>query len=304
MELVEMKITKRINNRDYSIKYSPIPRHKLPEATKKIEMEKLIKKNGEKIDFTDVTFMIPLRIESDDRRKCLTIVIDYLVKHFNTNIIVLEEGQGSLFPGMRKNEWDPYLKYIYRKSNDPLFYKTFNLNIMTKQSKTDIVCALDSDCLFHVSQYVSAVRKIRDGVLDFCYPFNQPMYNITKDLIPELESSLDLSSVHSKIKPKTILVPPGGCFFMNKRKFIEGGMENQYMISYGPEDTERRDRLLILGYKVGDAHGPLFHIEHNRTTNSNDHNPLFARNKAEYEKVRFMSRIQLKNYISTWEWLK
>jgi hypothetical protein len=299
-----MKIIKRINNRDYSIKYAAVPRHKLPDAIKKNEMEKDKRKNSDKIDFTDVTFMIPVRIESDDRRKCLTIVLDYLVKHFNTNILVLEEGPGSLFPSMRKGDWDPYLKYIYRKSDDSAFYKTLNLNLMAKQTTTNIICALDSDCLFHIQQYVRAVQKIRDGRLDFCYPFNQPMYNITKDLIPTLESSLDLSSVHSKIKPKTILVPPGGCFFMNKQKFIEGGMENQHMISYGPEDTERRDRFMILGYKVGDTEGPLFHIDHSRTTNSNDHNPFFKKNKQEYEKVRFMSKPQLQAYVSTWLWIK
>lgn len=299
-----MKIVKRINNRYYKIKQSLIPAHKLPEKVRREEREKLMSMDSNKINLTDVTFMIPVRIESEDRKKCLTILIDYMVKYFNTSIIVLEEGPSALFNSFKKNEWSSYVKYIYRKTSDSFFYKTLDLNIMTKQTTTPIICSLDSDCLFYPEQIVKAVQKIRDGVLDFCYPFNQPMHNIKKELIPELEQTLNLSSVHSKIKPSTRLIPPGGCFIMNKEKFIEGGMENQNMISYGPEDAERRDRLIILRYKVGDTTGPLFHIDHSRTPNSNDHNPYFAKNTQEYDKVRFMLIHNLKAYISTWEWIK
>ncbi len=299
-----MKIIKRINNRDYKVTYSPIPVHMLPDKVKKKEIEKLAISNANKADLTDVTFLIPVRIESEDRKKCLTIVLDYLTKYFNTKVIVLEEGSGSIFPSIKKPEWEPYLKYIYQKSVSPLFHKTLNLNVMVKASTTPIIAALDSDCLFYPEQYINAAKKIREGILDFCYPFNSPMYNITKELRTIIEGSLDLTTIHKSITPKTKLIPPGGCFFMNKAKFIEGGMENQRMISYGPEDTERRDRMMILGYKVGDTIGQLFHIDHDRTTNSNDHNPLFSKNKEEYDKVRFMSQPQLKTYISTWEWLK
>lgn len=299
-----MKILKRFKNKDFKISYSPIPAHKLPPKNRQKVEEKRKQEESGKINLTDVTFMIPLRIESEDRKRCVTIVIDYILKYFNTNILILEEGPSSFFPGIKKPEWQPYVKYIFRRSTDQLFHKTLNLNLMVKNSETPIVCAMDSDCIFYPYQYHRAVQKIREGILDFCYPFNKPNHNIIKSLIPNLQSTMDLSSVHSKIKPTSILVPPGGCFFMNKSKFIQAGMENQYMVSYGPEDMERRDRLMILGYKVGDTDGPLFHIDHDRTVNSNDHNPLFAKNTEEYNKVRFMSREQLRNYVSTWEWAK
>lgn len=299
-----MKIIKRINNRDYKVTYSPIPVHMLPDKDKIKEIERLAVSNANKIDLSDVTFLIPVRIESEDRKKCLSIVINYLTKYFNTKIIILEEGSGSIFPSIWKSDWEPYIKYIFRRTDSPLFHKTLNLNVMAKASTTPIIAALDSDCLFFPEQYVRATKKIREGTLDFCYPFNSPLYNIIPEMRDIIEKSLDLFSIHTNITIKTGLVPPGGCFFMNKAKFIEGGMENQRMISYGPEDTERRDRMMILGYNVGDVIGQLFHIDHERTTNSCDHNPLFNQNRDEYDKVRFMSKSQLKTYISTWEWLK
>jgi hypothetical protein len=91
---------------------------------------------------------------------------------------------------------------------------------------------------------------------------------------------------------------------MNKDKFIKAGMENENFISWGPEDVERRDRLIKLGYRVASSDGKLFHLEHSRTFNSNTTNPLFSNNEQEYQKILNMSQDQLKQYIGTWQWTK
>ena len=43
-----------------------------------------------KTDLTDVTFIIPVKIDSDDRRRNLKITLSYLQRNFDTNIIVCE----------------------------------------------------------------------------------------------------------------------------------------------------------------------------------------------------------------------
>jgi cell division GTPase FtsZ len=40
------------------------------------------------IDFKDVTFIIPVRFDSEDRKRNFRITIAFLEKHFDTNIIV------------------------------------------------------------------------------------------------------------------------------------------------------------------------------------------------------------------------
>lgn len=46
----------------------------------------------QRIDLTDVTFLIPAMIDSDDRLNNLFTVVRYLHKYFNTNIIIYEYG--------------------------------------------------------------------------------------------------------------------------------------------------------------------------------------------------------------------
>ena len=95
----------------------------------------------------------------------------------------------------------------------------------------------------------------------------------------------------------------GGALFLNRQVFIDSGMENEYFISWGAEDWERFRRFVKLGYRVGRVKGPLFHIDHARKQDSNENNPYYQRNVAEYQKVDTLSVEQLKEYIKTWPWL-
>lgn len=307
-----MKIIKRINNKNYNIIVSPIPAHKkrevIPPTPPPIPImppiTQTIKQPDSRINLLDVTFMIPVKIESNDRKRCLTVILDYIQKYFNTYIIVCEEGSSSLFPTLYKPEWGNTVRYIFRQTNSELFHKTLNLNIMAKESTTPILAAYDSDVIFRPFQYQMAAESIRKNIVDFCYPFNQPNYNIPKPLFNTFQASLDLSSVENEINFKHPLPPPGGCLFLNKEKFIKAGMENQNFVSWGPEDMERRERLVKLGYKLSAINGKLFHLDHDRTVNSHDGNEYFSKNEAEYNKIADMTREQLEQYVATWDWTK
>lgn len=256
------------------------------------------------INLKDTTFMIPLKVESEDRKKAINLVLCYIFKHLDTNVIVCEEGRNAVFPQLMKPEWNKKLIYIFRKNDNDLFHKTKNLNLMTKKATTPYVVSQDSDVIFYPHQYVNAVGLLRSNVLDFCYPFNQPTHNIPQRLHNQLGLTLNLGGIEPHVKFEHPSPPPGGCFFINKSKFIEAGMENENFVSWGPEDVERRDRLIKLGYKVGSVEGKLFHIDHSRTFNSDTTNPKFKENEAEYLKIRNMSREQLRQYIGGWSWAK
>ena len=47
------------------------------------------------IDFRDVTFIIPIRFDSEDRKRNFKITIGFLEKTFDTNIIVMESDKES-----------------------------------------------------------------------------------------------------------------------------------------------------------------------------------------------------------------
>jgi hypothetical protein len=252
----------------------------------------------------DTTFMIPLKIESEDRKRIIVLLLSYIFKHFDTNVIICEEGSAAIFPKLMKQEWSKKLTYIFRKNDTNLFHKTKNLNIMTKRANTPIIVSQDSDVVFHPHQYINAAHLIRSNLVDFCYPFNQATHNITPKFQNQFGLTLSLVGIEPHIKFEHPLPPPGGCFFMNKQKFIQGGLENETFVSWGPEDTERRDRLIKLGFRIASTDGKLFHLDHSRTPNSTTENPKYRDNETEYAKIKSLSREQLIQYIGTWPWTK
>ncbi len=248
----------------------------------------------------DVTFAIPLRLESEDRQENIVTVIRYLLKHFKTNIAICEEGEDSVFPRLMEQDWAPRVDYVFRKTSNLSFHKTRNLNLLYHRIHTPIIASYDSDVLFYPSQYVEAARQIRNNFLDFCYPFNEPTYDVSPALHLRLRETLTLNSVADTLMFANPMPPPGGCLFMNRRKLYAAGLENEKFISYGPEDLERRDRLRKLGYRVGSVKGKLFHLEHERSVHSTELHDMFRLNEAEHKRILGMEREELESYIRTW----
>ena len=81
-------------------------------------------------------------------------------------------------------------------------------------------------------------------------------------------------------------------------------MENEYFLSWGYEDNERFARFKKLDYKVGRLPGPLYHMWHERGTDSNFSNPFIKNNERELQKIYGLQKNDLISYISTWPWLK
>lgn len=254
------------------------------------------------INLKEVTFNIPIRIESEDRKNNLICVLNYFKKHLDTNVIICEFDSESKIKTFWNTDWNSFCTLIFIKQTTEKFHKTKLLNIMAVQAKTPYIVSYDSDILFFPEQYLNAYNSLKSNQFDFCYPFSTALRNIPKEHLSTLSNTLELSSVDGLTKIEHPLPPPGGCFFINKEKFIKAGMENENLISWGPEDVERRDRLISLGYKVGSLAGPIFHMEHSRTSNSTSEHELFKHNENEYSKIKSMNPLQLKYYVDTWKW--
>ena len=57
-----------------------------------------------KRDLKDCTFIIPLRIESDDRLRNIITILCYIVGNFDTNVIVKECDTASRFDNEAKKQ--------------------------------------------------------------------------------------------------------------------------------------------------------------------------------------------------------
>ena len=127
---------------------------------------------------------------------------------------------------------------------------------------------------------------------------------IPKECYDELATSYDLNTVKDKTTAPHALPPPGGCFFINKAKFIKAGMENENMIAYGPEDQERLLRVTKLGYRVARLPGILYHMDHLKVDSSAEKHDFSEQNKKEFQRIQTLNLVQLQYYVGTWSWIQ
>jgi predicted glycosyltransferase involved in capsule biosynthesis len=252
------------------------------------------------IDFKDVTFIIPIRFDSDDRKRNFKITINFLEKNFDTNIIVMESDKSSNEEFVRSIS--SKLEYLFERDESNLFHRTKILNVMTKLSKTNIVVNYDVDVLFTLDQYVTSRFALNAGS-DFVFPYNGKFYDIKRDYFTNIENGefdkVDLNRC-TLFNPNSL----GGALFFNKNTYTKIGLENENFISWGHEDWERIGRIEKMGYKIFRVDGVLYHLTHHRTHNSSGSNPMYNSNGNEYGKVMSMDKKQLEEYINTWNWIK
>lgn len=222
-----------------------------------------------KIDLTDTTLVIPIRIDSLERIENLRICTDYILKFFNTNIILLEADKK--YNSIVKNFIDSNIEYHFIEDNDPVFHRTKYINTLLGYVKTEIVAVWDSDVIVNPRQILFAVLKIRENSHDFSYPYDGRFFDTGVEHRSVFINTFDISYLEANtsgmILPYT-LTACGGGFFANLAVYKETGMENENFYGWGQEDGERVKRWHILKKRVIRVVGPLFHLYHPRGINS------------------------------------
>ena len=195
-----------------------------------------------RIDLTDTTFIIPVRIDSMIRLENLLMSVDSIVRYFRTRILILEASsyQNEIIPSLIK---DDTVKYTFLVDKDPVFYKTKYLNILAKQVDTPLVCIWDADVILDHLQILDAVKQLRTRTSDVAYPYDGNFLD-TSDILREhywLHRDLDFLKKHQAK--------------MNSLYTVEGVI------------GERHYRWLSFGYRIYRSEGCLFHLSHPRDQN-------------------------------------
>ena len=265
-----------------------------------------------RIDLTEATFIIPIRIESPDRLRNVITSIAFLLENFDTNIIVKEVDSESVFlrdalPVLEDIlDVDVKVQHIFEKSNDPLFHRQRVLNEMIVAADTEIVINYDCDVLLPLDSYHEAYQSILHHTHDVIYPYGQGMYQQQVRATDEIVShflqtgNFDYLNQHSNLHTSDF----GWVQFFNRQVYIDGGMENENFKAYAPEDKERFYRFTTLGYNVGRINNYVYHLEHARGENSWFNNPHMLSNMQEWEKIQTMNKVQLVEYYSHQDYLK
>jgi hypothetical protein len=253
----------------------------------------------EKINLKDCTFIIPIKIESEDREKNFRFVMKYLYDKFDTNIIITESSYDDKL--VLKERYSDILNKanvtLIEKPNEKYFHRTKYLNEMLNLVKTKITINYDIDIILPTKNYLEAQKLINEGY-DLVYPFGlgDYQYVIPQDYRDHLIKT-NIIKINTKIL-KNSHAEFGHCQFFNTKSYKEGFSENEDFISYGPEDQERFFRFRNLGYKVTWLDNSfVYHLEHVRTKDSGKHE-LYDQNHKIWEDIKDIPRKALLKYYN------
>ena len=267
-----------------------------------------------RIDLSQATFIIPIRIESDDRMRNVITTTTFLLENFKTNIIIKEVDKNSRFEEealpiiediIDVNIWENF-NFIFEQSDEPLFHRQRVLNEMIHVTETPIVVNYDCDVILPKKSYEIAYKSILEGDADVVYPYGQGMYqkqvSATDEVVSNFLETGDYSVLDSVSKEHTSDF--GWAQFFKTKVYREGGMENENFKAYAPEDKERYYRFTTLGYNVGRVNDYVYHLEHARGENSWFSNPHMEDNQHEWIKLCNMNKKQLLKYYSEQNYLE
>ena len=263
----------------------------------------------------DLTFLMPCRIESEDRLRNVITSISYLSHYFPQSKIIVKESDSqsifqrdalpviqNIFGGSPKN-----LNHIFEKTDNKFFYKTRILNDLLLESTTSIVYNYDVDVVYPISSYETAYHLIENNQLDVVYPYGCGVYQYAVDYPIStfeafVESEFDLRILHPNCRLQPSVMGWGQ--MIKRQVYIDSYMWNENFISWGAEDCEYYYRLQALGYKVGRVNNIVYHLEHSRTFNSHYHNPKFMDNHNLWQNIRtwdenmIVKYYESQNYVS------
>lgn len=251
----------------------------------------------------NLSFIIPLRIDSDDRLRNCQTVIRFLSKSFpKSEIILVENGEkDNLKDSVKENS---QIKY-YHIYNSDRFSKANTINFGLLKAERKYVAIYDVDVLINPEAVVKGL-SILDGGKKVVIPHNLKYVNVKGATKERIIETLDFSFIkryffwEKSNDPELDVFPyklPSGVVLFDRETLINSGGYNKKMVSYGWEDLEVLKRLKKIGYSQYNlGRYNIIHLDHIRGKDSQQ-NEYFENNKEEFSRVLSMSKSKLKLYI-------
>lgn len=245
----------------------------------------------------DVTIVIPLRVDFEERVQNLDTVIRFFLNETQAKVIILEADTTPKY----KMEEDSRISYYFYEDNNPFFHRTRYINTLLRKATTGIVGVWDTDVLFGAEQLEEAIEEIRNGAT-ICFPYSGNFVFLNAEISKEVRQ--DYSRIGEYVWRRD-MHSVGGAFFVNREEYLRVGGENENFYAWGPEDMERVKRLEILGYTIHRVKGNLYHLDHPRGNNSMCHTlERKIHNLKTLLNICRMNREELLEHIEGWEWKK
>lgn len=224
---------------------------------------------GKGYDFSDITFLFKIRIDSAERSGNINAVLRFIDKNFKAaGIIILEADSERRFS---PNADYSKLSHVFIEDNNPVFRLSYWTNRVIEMAKTPFVAVWDSDIICPPGQVVDAIGKLREERAVMTIPYDGRCYSCdsqTSSLFKETRSIDILENHYPPLQLTFGYHNVGGAFLVNREMYLGAGGDNESIYGWGLEDEERVKRMEVLGYPVYRAKGAMYHLWHPRGKNS------------------------------------
>ena len=277
-----------------------------------------------RFDLTKTTFIIPLRIETDDRMRNIITTLIYLTRNFDTKIIVKEVDKESVYlrdvQPLLEQALEPdmlnCITHIFEESDEFTFHRTKILNDMLWMVDTPVVANYDSDIILPLESYINATNMIAKGwvhpdaeggqPVKIIYPYGFGDYQFQchvgdNEVTNFINSGFNFEYFNGHMRQWDAKY--GFCQFFDTEEYKRLGGENENFVAYGYEDDERHFRFNLLS-SVGRIHEYVYHLEHGRTKNSWFNNPHCEDNKKLWETLKVKGKESLTKYYQEIDYIK
>ena len=234
----------------------------------KIYSQKVNNLKVDKVDLTDVTFLIRLRIDSVQRKENADFVIRSISNIFNTNISILEVDSEQVYI---PEKIQGNLQYRFIEDRNEIFHMTKWTNQMISVADTPYVAIWDPDTFAAPEQVVEAVEKLRSGEVVMSFPYDGRLYSYNKiisDLIKSFPEIVLLKKYFYVMQLMNGFHNTRGSFLVDKKQYMSLGGENEKIYGWWLEDDERLKRMETLNLPLFYSKGPLFSLWHPTVKNN------------------------------------
>lgn len=221
-----------------------------------------------RINLSDVTFLVPIRVDSINRLENILLSINSLLVNFDTNIRVLEADKYNNH--FLERLLPPGVVYTFVEDWDPIFHRTKYINVLFSGAHTPLISIWDADVIISCKQIIQTVEALRSGTYEVSFPYDGTFFDVpevVRDLYVETQDFTVLENSMSKFSLPYGKSMGGGAVFITADAFIKSGKEDERFYGWGPEDWNRVEKWKLLGYKTYRPDGPLFHLTHPRDIN-------------------------------------
>jgi hypothetical protein len=230
-----------------------------------------------KINLIDITFLILVRLDSVQRLENILTVTRALIKHFDTNIYVLEAAPYN--NGLLEKLLNRKIIFKFIEDKDNILYKTKYYNALSRLVTTPYMGIWDTDIVIDKKAIIDSVSHLRNGA-DAVFPYNGWCYEIPEIVKRLYFARKDIRLLYRHIEKLNLLYDKtlyGGGVFVNVARHLQAGGDNEQIYGWGNDDFVRYERWKSSNFNIYRSMNPLFHLCHPRGQNSSYHSPIAKR---------------------------